>query len=70
MAAGFEASNKQMRTRGSDEQEGSMATLALMCGHQLTVATAGTSQAYLDTGSHLLLVSATIMPAAAALLCA
>lgn len=34
-----------------------MATLAFMCGHHLTVATAGTSQAYIDIGSDILLVS-------------
>ena len=63
ITAGFEASSRQMKTSSG---QGSMATLALVCGHHLTVATAGTSQAYLDTGSDIVLVSTALMPAAAA----
>ena len=66
MLAGFEESSRQMKASGSHKQQGSMVTLALVCGHCLTVATAGTSQAHLDTGSHILLVSTALMPAAAA----
>ncbi len=33
--------------------EGTMATVAFVCGSQLVVATAGTSYAYLDTGAHI-----------------
>ena len=48
MTAGFEASSRQMKSNG---KQGSMVTLALVCGHHVTVATASTSQAHLDTGS-------------------
>lgn len=69
MTAGFEASSRQMRGTGSgDDHQACMATLALLCGHHLTVATAGTSQARLDTGAHIVLVSIAIMLAAAAFL--
>ena len=33
--------------------EGTMATVAFVCGRQLVVATAGNSCAYLDTGAHI-----------------
>ena len=33
--------------------EGSMASVAFVCGRQLVVATAGTSCAYLDNGAHI-----------------
>lgn len=62
MTAGFEASSRQMKGNG---QQGSMVTLALVCGHYLTVATAGTSPAHLDTGSDILMVSTALMHAAA-----
>ena len=38
-----------------------MATLALVCGHHLTVATAGTLQAHIDTGSQILLVHTALL---------
>lgn len=39
--------------RAQFRREGAMATVAFVCGRQLVVATAGTSSAYLDTGSHI-----------------
>lgn len=63
MTAGFEASSRQMKSNG---QQGSMVTLALVCGHHLTVATAGTSLAHLDTGSDILMVTNALTHAAAA----
>lgn len=65
MTAGFEASSRQMKGNSRHGQQGSMVTLALVCGHHLTVATAGTSQAHLDTGSHIHMVSTALMHAAA-----
>ena len=63
MTAGFEASSRQMKSNG---KQGSMITLALVCGHHLTVATAGTSLAHLDTGCHIHMVSTPLMQAGAA----
>ena len=55
IVAGYEATSNRLKESGCKGQ-GTMATLAFLCGHHLTVATAGTSQAYLDTGSDLMLV--------------
>ena len=63
MTAGFEASSRQMKADSKHGKQGSMVTLALVCGHHLTVATAGTSMAHLDIGSDILLVSIALMHA-------
>ena len=51
MIEGYSATDGSLRAQF--RQEGAMATVAIVCGRQLVVATAGTSSAYLDTGSHI-----------------
>jgi len=48
---GYSATDADLREQVKGE--GSMATVAFVCGRQLVVATAGTSCAYLDTGAHI-----------------
>ena len=48
---GYSATNSSLRAQF--RQGGAMATVAFVCGRQLVVATAGTSSAHLDTGSHI-----------------
>ncbi len=48
---GYSATDADLREQLKGE--GSMATVAFVCGRQLVVATAGTSCAYLDTGAHI-----------------
>ncbi|KAL0043580.1 hypothetical protein WJX79_009050 [Trebouxia sp. C0005] len=48
---GYSASDADLRDHV--KEEGTMATVAFVCGRQLVVATAGTSCAYLDTGAHV-----------------
>ncbi len=48
---GYSATDADLREQV--KAEGSMATVAFVCGRQLVVATAGTSCAYLDTGAHI-----------------
>ena len=54
MVEGYKATDCDLREQF--KQEGAMATVAFVCGRQLVVATAGTSSAYLDTGSHIHMV--------------
>ncbi|KAL0043377.1 hypothetical protein WJX79_003113 [Trebouxia sp. C0005] len=48
---GYSASDADLRDHL--KEEGTMATVAFVCGRQLVVATAGSSCAYLDTGAHI-----------------
>jgi len=48
---GYNATDADLREQL--KKEGTMATVAFVCGRQLVVATAGTSCAYLDTGAHI-----------------
>ena len=48
---GYSTSDADLREQL--KKEGTMATVAFVCGRQLMVATAGTSCAYLDTGAHI-----------------
>ncbi len=48
---GYSASDADLRDHL--KAEGTLATVAFVCGRQLVVATAGTSCAYLDTGAHI-----------------
>ena len=51
MVEGYNATDCDLREQF--KKKGAMATVAFVCGRQLVVATAGTSSAYLDTGSHI-----------------
>ncbi|DBA73513.1 TPA: hypothetical protein ACH3X1_011539 [Trebouxia sp. C0004] len=48
---GYNATDADLRKHL--KKQGTMATVAFVCGTQLVVATAGTSCAYLDTGAHI-----------------
>ena len=50
---GYSGTDADLREQVKVKGEGSMATVAFVCGSQLVVATAGTSCAYLDTGAHI-----------------
>ncbi len=46
---GFSTTDGELREQC--KRQGCMATVAFVCGDQLVVATSGTSQAHLDTGT-------------------